>query len=636
MQFVYTHNLHSRYILVLPLYFLLSVFPSLSHANTDHIKLLQQQAIDQTLWQEKEWINLLHYDIVDREHHEYLSQVDDSRFFNADDGKTNSEAELLATIAAFFNTEASDDSHALCRFVARFEWLNKKLAFDKNQLPTVECKEYTEWRKQVDADHVTMIFPAYHLNSPSSMFGHTLLRMDKKFGNNESEWLSYAVNFGAETNSDDNSIFYAFKGLAGGYPGVFIVTPYFKKIQEYNRIENRDIWEYPLNITTEETHRMLQHLWELKEMNFDYFFFDENCSYRLLELLEVARPGIELTDDFSLTAIPVDTVRAIQRANLIESVDYRPSQATSLQHLLNKMSDTEQDLVRELSEDMKTIESEDFKNLTESEQHPVIDAAYKYIRYQQTGLERDPVLARHSYQLLTQLNTYPPSAPPVYAAPTAPETSHDSRRLSIGTGERMKKAYGELSYKFSFHDLDDNEHGFLRGAQINLGNIQIRSNRDGTKLHKFDVVDIFSITPRTDFFQPLSWRIYTGLERQPTGLDDNLVAHVTGGAGVSYELWQDSHIYGLGMLRLEHNNDMNNSIEPGIGLLTGLLHHFGTSTAHIELSGEQFKDDIYRVRSSYKHNFYISTNHSLKFTARREWHSSVRFSELNLSYQYYF
>lgn len=200
----------------------------------------------------------------------------------------------------------------------------------------------------------------------------------------------------------------------------------------------------------------------------------------------------------------------------------------------------------------------------------------------------------------------------------------------------MKQAYDELSYKFSFHDLEDNEHGFLRGAQINLGNLQIRSNHHGTKLHQLDLVDIFSITPRTDFFTPLSWRIYTGWERQPTGLRDRLVSHVTGDAGVSYELWQDSQVYGLGMQRLEHNNDMNNSIEPGIGLLTGLLHHFGTSTAHIELSGEQFKDDIYRVRSSYKHNFFISTNHSLKLTAKRERHSSIRFSEFNLSYQHYF
>jgi len=636
MSFTYIKTIFDKFISVLSLYILSLIFLSSSYANTSYIDSLQQNALEQELWKEKEWINLLHYDVLNKEDDEYLSQVDDERFFNAKDGKTNSKAELLKTISSFFSTEVTDNAHALCLFVARFDWLNEKLSFDEKELPDVNCSEYKEWREQVDADHVTMIFPAYHLNSPSSMFGHTLLRMDKKFGENESEWLSFSVNFGAKTDPNDNSIFYAFKGLAGGYPGIFIVTPYFEKIKEYNKIENRDIWEYPLNLTAEETHRMLRHLWELKEMNFDYFFFDENCSYRLLELLEVARPGIELTDGLAMTTIPVDTVRAIERANLIKSNDYRPSQATALQHLLNEMNDVEKMLVQQLAKSTDILESEDFKNLSTSKQHKIVDATYKYIRYQQTGTVRDPILAKRSHQLLKQINTYPQIKPPTYDVPTAPESSHDSRRISFGIGERLDQSYGELNYKFTFHDLEDKATGFLQGAQINMGFIQIRSNEHGTKLHRFDLVDIFSITPRTDFFQPLSWRIYTGVERQPTGLKDKLVSHVTGGAGVSYELWQDSLIYGLGIFRLEHNNDMNNSVEPGIGLHTGLLHHFDGSTVHIELSGEEFKDDIYRVRSSYKHNFFISTNHSLKLIAKREWHSSVRFSEFNLSYQYYF
>jgi len=62
------------------------------------------------------------------------------------------------------------------------------------------------------------------------MFGHTLLRLDPAEDANWSDWLSYAVNFGANINSDDNSLFYAWKGLSGGYPGQFIVAPYFGKI----------------------------------------------------------------------------------------------------------------------------------------------------------------------------------------------------------------------------------------------------------------------------------------------------------------------------------------------------------------------------------------------------------------------
>ena len=615
-----------------------TALPSISSAVGNYVEELQRKAVKQQLWREQEWINLLHYDVNDKSEDNYLSQVDDDRFFNAKDGKTNSKNELLETIAAFYKIDVSDNEHPQCLFVARLEWLKQKLSLNKQSLPVENCTEYNEWRSMVEADRITMVFPAYHLNSPSSMFGHTLLRLDKKFGDNESEWLSFAVNFGAETTADDNSLFYAFKGLAGGYPGHFIVAPYFKKIQEYNRIENRDIWEYRLNLTAEETNRMITHLWELREMNFDYFFFDENCSYRLLELLEVARPGIELTDEFVITAIPVDTVRAVERTGMIGTIEYRPSQITALQHLFNNMSEEDLDLVEAISSDISATKSESFIALSDKRKRNIIESSYKYLRYLEKGNERDPQMAKHAYSLLALLNTYTIlDDNPIVPLPIPPEQSHQSKKISLALGKRLEKDYLDIGYKMSFHDLVDNEHGFLRGAQINMGNFHIRTDdNETTRLHRLDIIDIFSVTPRTQFFKPLSWRVYTGLERQPTGQDDVLVSHVTGGVGVSYKLWQNAQVYGMGTLRLEHNNNMNNTIEPAIGLLTGLLHHFGTNTARFELSGEQFDDDIYRVRSSYNHNFVISTNHSLKLVASREWHSSVRFSEFNLSYQHYF
>lgn len=84
----------------------------------------------------------------------------------------------------------------------------------------------------------------------------------------------------------------------GGYPGLFALVPYQEKLSEYRSLENRDLWEYRLNLTQAETERMVEHVWELKQIKFDYFFFDENCSYRLLELLQVARPSLRLTGQF--------------------------------------------------------------------------------------------------------------------------------------------------------------------------------------------------------------------------------------------------------------------------------------------------------------------------------------------------
>ena len=301
-----------------------------------------QQLIDVTskteLWKNIEWVNLLHYQGGPALNN-YLSQVDDPIFFNAINGKTNPKNELQETLKAFYKaTTSSHDEHAQCRFIGRLNWLQNTYPESFKHLPKITCNEYTKWRKEVPEEKVSLIFPAYHLNSPSSMFGHTLLRIDSADNKQASTWLSTAVNFGANIQNSDNSLFFAVKGLAGGYSGTFIVAPYYEKIKEYNRQENRDIWEYPLNLTPEETKRIVLHLWELKNIKFDYYFFDENCSYRLLELLQVARPELKLTQQFGLTAIPIDTVRSIEQANLMQGTVYRPSQTTSINYLLNKLN----------------------------------------------------------------------------------------------------------------------------------------------------------------------------------------------------------------------------------------------------------------------------------------------------------
>ena len=483
-----------------------------------------------------------------------------------------------------------------------------------------------------------MIFPAYHLNSPSSMFGHTLLRLDPP--DSHTDWLSLAVNFGANINDNDNSIVYAFRGLAGGYPGTFATQPYFKKIQEYGRIEHRDIWEYKLNLTSEETERLITHLWELKEINFDYYFFDENCSYRLLELLEVARPEVELTDEFIVAAIPVDTVRAIENTQMIESVSYRPARATEIQFKLKQMSEQHQRIVKRLSEDISTAKSAAFTELTTTEQKNITELAYKYLRYQNTKQVRTPEIAKRSHQLLQLLNSYPAdiNSSNTIPVPLPPENGHKSKRAAIAAGKRINNKYAELGFKMSFHDLEDNKNGFLQGAQINIGNIKLHAvDNAGLRLQQLDLVDIFSLTPRNSFFDPLSWKVYTGMERQLTKNKDQLTFHVTGGAGGTWEIFKNHQIHALAIVRLENNKQLNNTIEPAIGFNTGLLSHFENTTVHLELSGEQFEDNVYRLRVKYTQNFPLSANHSIKLVGEYQWQEdNVEFSDINLGYQHYF
>ncbi len=130
---------------------------------------------------------------------------------------------------------------------------------------------------------------------------------------------------------------FAYRGIFGGYPGITSIKPYYEMIRLYNDIEHRDLWEYTLNLNQQEVDTLLAHTWEIQDKNFDYYFFDENCAYRLLALIDAARPGTDLLDEVSTHAIPSDTVRWVRDAGLLESIHYRPSAATSVAHSLDSL-----------------------------------------------------------------------------------------------------------------------------------------------------------------------------------------------------------------------------------------------------------------------------------------------------------
>ncbi|RLA57169.1 MAG: hypothetical protein DRQ65_02095 [Gammaproteobacteria bacterium] len=606
----------------------------------DYVNALQVQAAEQALWFDREWLNLLHYKpfkLTPLHSHprSYSSFVDDQRFFLAEGNESGPRAELLATLTGLFSS-GQGDNHPQCRFPARLEWLSEQLNIDPSRLPAVDCPLYREWRTMINAGSVVLIFPAHHLNSPSSMFGHTLLRLDPSSEQEHSDWLAYSVNFGANVSAGDNSLLYAYKGLTGGYPGQFIVESYFKKIQEYNRVENRDIWEYPLNLTERETRRLAAHLWELKDINFDYFFFTENCSYRLLELLEVARPGIELTDDFGLTAIPIDTVRSIERAGLISEYQYRPSIASQLRSQLATLPSNLHPLISELAASDGVIQQQDFLALSEDLQYSLLQAAYNIVRYQQAKKGRDLMSAKQSLVLLTALSKYPPRPRQEVATPVPPEKGHQSKRLTLSLGREKNSNYGELGFRMAYHSLLDNAYGFLDGAQINMGSVALRQyDDDSLKLERLDIADIFSLTPRDIAFNSLSWRVYGGLERVNTEGERPLSAHISGGGGYSYG-YKGSTVYALLDARIEHNREFNKTLELALGAELGWLYQSPLGAGSIKASTLEFTGNEQRLDFVLEQDIVLSVNHSLRIKALRRWYDNYTGSEFSLSYHYFF
>ncbi|WP_207280811.1 DUF4105 domain-containing protein [Pseudomonas sp. FW300-N2F2] len=588
----------------------------------------------QQLANDRFWISLGHYETAKLGG--WRSYISDKKFFLAPDGNEHPDRELTATLQALYGPASAGQQHAQCVYPARTRWLKAQLSL--TDLPAVNCSDFTQWFKDVSPHSAVMIFPAAYLNSPSSMFGHTLLRIDQAdVQSDKTALLSYAINFGAYIEGSDNSILYAWKGLMGGYPGLFALVPYQEKLSEYRSLENRDLWEYRLNLSQAETERMVEHVWELKQIQFDYFFFDENCSYRLLELLQVARPSLRLTEQFPLTAIPTDTVKAVKEAGLVESIQYRPSRERELLSRAEPLSDDEQQWVLNVSADQQQLQAPAFKALPRERQALIIDAAYRLERYRANGQERDPQRAQRSFELLRAINQNP--APELdIPQPGLPEDGHESRTWQAGLGTRGDRAFGEYGLRMAYHDLNDNAESFPLGAQIEILQLKLRQYEGNDwQVQQLDLATIRSLTPRNELLQPLSWQVTGGLERVPGKHDDEtLVSHVNGGAGGTWALGEDVLGFALGTVRVEHNNDFAQFIAPAAGFNSGVLWKNPLGNLSLEAKGDYFVNGEVRRSLSLNQQWELSRNLGLRLSAQREFsHLASPENEVMLEVKWY-
>jgi len=557
-------------------------------------ELVAQSRVKQ-LAKRPEWLNLLHF-----KPYPYRpgmrSLADDPRFFNASDGYTNAESELEATLASFFSAveESDKQQNPQCTFIARYHWLKQELGFDSKRLPEQPCKRFYAWRATLDPYAITLVFPAAYLNNPASMYGHTLLRIDSKDQDEHTRLLAYAISYAANTD-ETNGFVFAIKGLFGGYPGLFSITPYYLKVREYSDIENRDVWEYQLTLSPPEIDRLLMHVWELGPVRFDYYFFDENCAYHLLSLLEVARPGLQLTDQFRWWAIPSDTVRAVTaESGLLKKVVYRPSSVTTIRERLGQLTPEQRQLAKGLAERRVAPADPALARLGPNDQAKILELGHEYAAYRQNSSSaKDPEAEKSLRELLiARSRVDAPSQMPLMPTPSVrPDEGHKTSRISIGAGKRDKEQFQEIEMRPTYHDLMDADAGYTPGAQIQFFDLKLRhyAGGDGVHVESFLPLDIASISPRDDYFRPVSWKINVGWTRKrfPDG-SEPLVSRLNGGAGVATRL-SDSYTHGpvaYSLLEgaLDYSSQFRTDYALGVGPSVGLLTDI-TGTWRINVYG---------------------------------------------------
>ncbi|MCX5794551.1 MAG: DUF4105 domain-containing protein [Elusimicrobia bacterium] len=464
----------------------------------------------------RKWHRLLHYQARGKG---WRSEADGAKFFISPQGRTDPAAELEATIASFFGPPPADakSQHPQCRFPARYAWLKDKLAFAPERLPEHPCPDFEAWRNAIGAQAVSLVFADAFLGNPSSMYGHTFLRMHRQAAGEGDALLDYTINFEGIPNTD-NVILYTLRGVYGGFRGEFSLMPFYMKTQEYSNLECRDLWDYRLNFSAAQIDLLLRHAWEMGSTYFDYYFFTKNCSYQLLTLLESADDSLDLSARFPLAVIPADTVRVLlSQPGLAGETHYRPSFVTEMKARRARLSEGELAAAARLGRKVDDAELGALQSFPPGRQALVLDSAHDYLLYNSgfyTKPSTETSTAEHAL-LVARGRLGEPPAPFTIPPPRPLEAGHDTARAGLGFGTNRRFSFEELSWRGSLHDLPASDDGYIPDSQLEMLNARLRFDNNGRQpyIERLDLFDIVALTPWDPWLRKLSWRISTGVDQ---------------------------------------------------------------------------------------------------------------------------
>jgi hypothetical protein len=251
------------------------------------------------------WHILLHYDKMSSG---FESEVDDPVYFLAPDGKNNPKGELEATIRTIFS---NDGNSKAVRFTARYVWLKEKLGISESKNDLLEA-ELAKVKEQYTSVKMTVLFADECPGTVGSTFGHAFLAV---YPLKPNDMRALIVNYAGKMGHDSYAAT-VYKGLTGKYQGFFTTEGFWSKVNGYGDHEKRAVWEYDLNCTSAEIYRMMLHLHELEDVYCDFYFLSENCSQKLLALMQTARPETNITVH-SFYLMPLATVSMLKEKGFI-------------------------------------------------------------------------------------------------------------------------------------------------------------------------------------------------------------------------------------------------------------------------------------------------------------------------------
>lgn len=528
------------------------------------------------------WLKLLHYD-RNGESSEVLSQ----NFFLSPRGKSDPQAELSATLDAYFLPWGADaDQHARCRFPARYFWLASQLPLPDYKLHEPRCQRLSRWALFDRVQSISVLQVSGYFGNPASTFGHALLKFNTGSSDDKEGFFDLSLNFGALVPENEVTLVYVIRGLFGGYKAGFSDKYFYTQDLVYSRTEFRDIWEYKLSLPDNARTLLVLHIWEIvrNENKYAYYFLTKNCAYRLAELLELAT-GEVFTDNARVWYVPgelfhrlvdIDKRRVMSGSpGLIASTRFIPSSQRTLHHQFGRLSSAEIRAANEIILSNVNASHVQLKGFQPDRRREILDAVLTYYQYRLVAEQPKPSdeLRVTKDRVLLERLQYPARLDAPLGPPTLPSPAEGSRPMltNIGTARDQSGVnYWRVRWSPFSHELAGN-HG-ADGDELVV--IDAAFGWDGRRGVFLDQLDLLRVRKLNTVQTPIagesrySWGLNVGTKRVEHEGEIRVDALASYGIGRAWK-WGDSiTLYAMTDLA-GHRLAPNIRLRPHIGVTGG-------------------------------------------------------------------
>ena len=224
-------------------------------------------------------------------------------------------------------------------------------------------------------------------------------------------------------------------------------------------------------------------------------------------LFEVARPNLNLVENFDFKTVPLDSIKILEKNNLIkEDSNFRYSNMRKMKHILNEKIENDEYL-KAFVEDKEELND----SLTIQDKISYLDFKIAYLQYQRSNNELDKKDYLKKYlNLLKQRSEFKEESTYEIKKPIDPLLSHDSAKVALFYDSNDSF---EFSAKPVYNDKYDVSDGYLSGAYIDFFEINLKKDKEqNLRFDRFTLLKIKSLAPRDMFFKPFSWGIDVGYE----------------------------------------------------------------------------------------------------------------------------